>query len=419
MSGRREEFARRRRAIGLSQEELADRLKVTPRTVARWETGESEPVPWFRPRIAICLRVSLEELDALLIAPSSGPGTATRLLSGTTTAKKGFYDESASEALAFAESLTLETPAADVLQLQERIVTLASSYMTQSVEMVAPEAYSISRDAQALIPGQRSTGAKADLLVVVSRSLALLANTAMDTGNHSAAADHAEAAARIASRVGHGGIEAWSRGLQASNAFWAGDFAGSLRIAATALPSASHGTTGVFLASLLARAAGRVGDRSALDFALAAADRARDAAREDEIDGVFGFSEAKQHLYAASGYLGLREDPRRALAHAQDALALYSTSHTRSVGDEAGARIDVATAHLRLGEFDGAIEALSPVLELPVEMRVASIVTRLGRIRREFRAAGSNTADASAAVERIDAFRAADQGRGQATAAEQ
>ncbi|HTJ67967.1 MAG TPA: helix-turn-helix transcriptional regulator [Actinospica sp.] len=407
MRGRREEFARRRRAIGLSQEELADRLKVTARTVARWETGESEPVPWFRPRIASCLRVSLEELDALLIAPGRGPGTAISPLSGTITTKSEFYDQSAGEALAFADSLTLEAPAGDVLQLQERVVALASSYMTQSVDVVAPEAYSISRDAQALIPGQRSAGAKADLLVVVSRSLALLANAAMDTGNHSAAAHHAEAAARIASRVGHGGIEAWSRGLQASNAFWAGDFSDSLRIAATALPSASHGTTGVFLASLLARAAGRAGDRSALDFALAAAARARETARADEVEGVFGFSEAKQYLYAASGYLGLREDPRRALAYAQDALALYSTADTRSVGDEAGARIDVATAHLRLGEFDGAIEALSLVLELPAEMRVASIVTRLGRIRQEFRAAGSNTADVTAAVERIDAFRRA------------
>lgn len=35
-----EDFLRRRIALGLTQVELAERMKVDPRTVRRWENGE-------------------------------------------------------------------------------------------------------------------------------------------------------------------------------------------------------------------------------------------------------------------------------------------------------------------------------------------------------------------------------------------
>jgi transcriptional regulator with XRE-family HTH domain len=61
--GRREALARRRRALGLSQEGLADKLSVDRKTVARWECGTSSPHPWQRPSLARALLLTLEELD--------------------------------------------------------------------------------------------------------------------------------------------------------------------------------------------------------------------------------------------------------------------------------------------------------------------------------------------------------------------
>lgn len=61
--GRREALARRRRALGLSQEGLADKLNVDRKTVARWECGSSSPHPWQRPSLARALLLTLEELD--------------------------------------------------------------------------------------------------------------------------------------------------------------------------------------------------------------------------------------------------------------------------------------------------------------------------------------------------------------------
>ncbi len=66
MVSRRKRFAQRRKAVGLSQEALADRLGVERSTVIRWESGETEPQPWIRPKIMTELHVSLEQLDELL-----------------------------------------------------------------------------------------------------------------------------------------------------------------------------------------------------------------------------------------------------------------------------------------------------------------------------------------------------------------
>jgi transcriptional regulator with XRE-family HTH domain len=63
----RERLAARRRVLGLSQADLAERLGVHVQTVAGWEQGRSTPRPWYRPVIAEALRVGLEELDDLLV----------------------------------------------------------------------------------------------------------------------------------------------------------------------------------------------------------------------------------------------------------------------------------------------------------------------------------------------------------------
>jgi DNA-binding XRE family transcriptional regulator len=56
----------RRKAVGYTQEQLADQLGVERSTVARWEHAETEPLPWIRPLLASALRVSPDELEELL-----------------------------------------------------------------------------------------------------------------------------------------------------------------------------------------------------------------------------------------------------------------------------------------------------------------------------------------------------------------
>lgn len=66
MAARRQRFAQRRKAVGFSQEGLAERLGIDRSTIARWEAGETEPLPWLRPKLARVLQVSIEQVDELL-----------------------------------------------------------------------------------------------------------------------------------------------------------------------------------------------------------------------------------------------------------------------------------------------------------------------------------------------------------------
>jgi tetratricopeptide (TPR) repeat protein/transcriptional regulator with XRE-family HTH domain len=62
----RRRLAERRKALGLTQEALADLMGVERSTVVRWERGETTPLLWTRPKLARALRVSADRLGELL-----------------------------------------------------------------------------------------------------------------------------------------------------------------------------------------------------------------------------------------------------------------------------------------------------------------------------------------------------------------
>jgi transcriptional regulator with XRE-family HTH domain len=70
MPPKRRALAAARRAAGHSQENLAELLGVDRTTIQRWETGETAPQPWHRPRLARALGISRDKLAELLDAPT-------------------------------------------------------------------------------------------------------------------------------------------------------------------------------------------------------------------------------------------------------------------------------------------------------------------------------------------------------------
>jgi transcriptional regulator with XRE-family HTH domain len=66
MAPKRANLVRCRKNLGFTQEALADELGVERSTVQRWESGDREPQPWHRPRLAKALRVSAQQLDQML-----------------------------------------------------------------------------------------------------------------------------------------------------------------------------------------------------------------------------------------------------------------------------------------------------------------------------------------------------------------
>ena len=76
----RRRLAERRKALGLTQEALADLMGVERTTIVRWERGASAPLPPIRPKLARALQVPAGRLEELLTpsapADPDPPGTA-------------------------------------------------------------------------------------------------------------------------------------------------------------------------------------------------------------------------------------------------------------------------------------------------------------------------------------------------------
>jgi tetratricopeptide (TPR) repeat protein/transcriptional regulator with XRE-family HTH domain len=87
---RRERLAQRRKELGLTQEALADLLGVERSTVVRWERGETEPLPWIRPKLGKAMQVTADRLDELLSTGArTAAGSALRQLPATATGFTG------------------------------------------------------------------------------------------------------------------------------------------------------------------------------------------------------------------------------------------------------------------------------------------------------------------------------------------
>jgi tetratricopeptide (TPR) repeat protein/transcriptional regulator with XRE-family HTH domain len=87
---KRRRLAQRRKAVGMTQEQLAEQLGVERSTVVRWERGETQPLPWLRPRLAAALQVSADRIEELLAgggtpaSPQGRTATVPRQLPATT-----------------------------------------------------------------------------------------------------------------------------------------------------------------------------------------------------------------------------------------------------------------------------------------------------------------------------------------------
>ena len=75
--GKRTGLSYARKAVGLSQEQLAETMDVDRGTVRRWEAGEYRPQPYLWPKLAKILEISRDRLTELLIQEND-PGTHTQ-----------------------------------------------------------------------------------------------------------------------------------------------------------------------------------------------------------------------------------------------------------------------------------------------------------------------------------------------------
>ena len=271
-------------------------------------------------------------------------------------------------------------------QLDEDVRRLARDYLNNPPLPLMLATLRVRNRVFTLLEGRQHPNQTRHLYLIAGRLCGRLAWMAGDVGRHSEAETQARTGWLCAELAGADGLRAWIRATQSKVAYWDGRIRESARLADDGLRFAASDSARVLLASLGARAFARLGDTEGAHAALARAEEEREHASEDEVGGLYGFSEAQQSYLAGTTYLWLRE-PAEALRAADRAVWLYEVGSQaeRFYGAETLALIDAATAHLQADELEGALEKLQPVLTLPPEQRLETFTLRLGEMRDSLR----------------------------------
>lgn len=240
-----------------------------------------------------------------------------------------------------------------------------------------------------------------DLYLLLGRLQGVLAYAALDLGDAKAAMTHAEAAWTCAEHAGDNELRAWTRGTQSLIARFQGDYAHALDYLYDGLRCKARGTGRIRLLCGVAQCHANLGDSVRANRTLDLAQTEREElSTTDSVDGLFGFSVAKQHYYAGSSLIWLAggADAERAAREAGQAIALWEHEppESRSLDDEALAHVYQGTAFLQVGDLDSATAAIRPILDLPADRQISWIKKRLARYAAMLRAEpyrGSSAAD--------------------------
>lgn len=264
------------------------------------------------------------------------------------------------------------------------------------------------------LAGLQSPRHRQQLLVLGSIVLAMLADTYVGVGEYVRASRTAEGAFQLAGVAEVRPLMRWCLGLRAYadfHAYGPARAVGQLN----RMPLQLDDPPLERVIDLNARALFEA-ERANPDAALAA----HDALTETEAmvtggpsffadwGGMLDVPLEKRLQFRAGAYNRLG-DHDAAGAMARQSLDIYESNpaEQRAYGNEADCRITIAQARLHNGDLDNSIDAITPVLELPVTHRAAWFVKRLDDYAAAFRTdtiAGSSST-VTALAERMNAFR--------------
>lgn len=411
------EEAAARLARETGQPRLA-RLTVSPRQFDRWVYGEIVSLP----RDDACqvledlLGRPVHELFATTATPTKSRETPGPLVAAPETATDGVEDlvlAAAEESREHADRLAVAgVDALAVDRLRDQVIALAGEFAVQAPAAVVPRARHLRRLACELLDRTPRPAQARELYLVAGAACGLLASASFDLGHRDAAAAHADAVWTYGGLIGHTGVQAWARGMQALLANWSGRPRQAQQLVSDGLRLAPGGGARVRLHGIEARAWSHLGDRGRTDAAVSAGLSALGDQGEDElheqIGGEFGFGPARHAWCVSSAYVQLGDGPAAA-HHAMRAIALYQQlpPADRTPKAAAAAAADLAAAHLLQAELDGAEDVLRGVLTLPTQHRVESVRLRLTKVATLLRTPKLRGAPAARTLlEGIDAFAA-------------
>jgi tetratricopeptide (TPR) repeat protein len=279
--------------------------------------------------------------------------------------------------------------------LRSEAQRLALAYPQRPLSEIIGDIVSLQDITFTLLEGRQRPRETRDLYVLGGLFSGMLAKAAHDLREPYTTMTHARTAMLCARNAENDALTAWIGGLQSLIAYWAGRPREALDYAQSAASGTSgHGSVRVWLAALEARAWAALGNEQESLRAIERAAQLRESIEGDDLDQLGGmcyFSGPRQLYYAADACASLPESVARmpvlrdrARGYATQAVTAYENASASEVsfGDEAGSRTDLAIAHIRAGEIDGAQDAIQPVLTLPAGQRINGVLRSLLNVHR-------------------------------------
>ncbi|MBV9011068.1 MAG: helix-turn-helix transcriptional regulator [Pseudonocardiales bacterium] len=422
MPGKRFGLVAARKAAGLSQECLAERMGVERSTVQRWETGQCTPQPCHRPKLARVLGISDDKLaelladhscsddqfqttpalvtvprcgDAgsgqqtgesdLLAFPPGGDRTDRRqalTLLGTSTLGLGAphadldpSTQSAVEAMEFTRRAEVSQLGPRTLEHLDCVVSdLAATVNHTPPGELFPKARWYRRQVEDLLAGQYTLREGRELYRHASSLGVILAWLSIDLGDLAAAEAHCLDAWEHGWQAEDHAICAWSMCAKTTIATYNNRPVAARDAAECGLKHAPPGSAAAAGVSVkLARAYARLGQ----------ADQFQDVLKDTQIrfnqlshpgSGLFSASSGMLASYMADSYVWLGQ-PYRAIPYAEETISFCRDRglSEREPTREALARLNLAQAHVDLGQPDDAAEHIAQALS---SERITGVVLR-------------------------------------------
>jgi transcriptional regulator with XRE-family HTH domain len=346
MPRKRVSFAARRKAVGFSQDLLAGHLKVDRSTVARWESGDTEPQPWVRQRLAKALQVSLDQLGELLAESGSAVSDgATERLDYTLTHPGS------------ADLVTVAQLRRKVQQLDEQYVLVASSSLLAGAGQALGQVRFLAANAVNLRVRRELYAVEAEAAILMGQ----LVWDASQRRDHESARLYFDQAASAARHVRDPATEGLALLRKAMIALY-GESSPQIGLALAQQAAETSGRVSNVLGGLArlhaAEAHAMLGDRSACEHALASADDS--LSRISDVDSAFElYSDTQLGRMAGSCYLSLADTRRARMLLENTATALGDGSKSQAV-----VLGNLALALIRNGDLDEAAGRLHEAMNV-------------------------------------------------------